>query len=120
MAGKKGFLLCVCQGTCPSFEKMNFFEVLNTLRAEKLVDFVSIHPQLCADDGDEFLKTLLSNSGIEKLYVAGCDPSMQRKMFRDAFEEANFDREKHFAVDIRNMDTQQALEAIKKLIKENP
>jgi len=48
----KGLLLCVCQGTCPSFQNMNIFEILNTIRREGLVDFVAIHPQLCADDGD--------------------------------------------------------------------
>jgi len=90
--------------------------VLNTLRREKLVGFVALHPQLCSDDGDEFLKTLMSNKEIEDLYVAGCDPRMQQKMFRDALEEAGFDRSRHHAVDIRNMDTVQAIEAIKGLI----
>ncbi len=56
--GKKGLLLCVCQGTCPSFHQMNVFEVLNAVRRENLVDFVGLHPQLCADDGDIYLKTL--------------------------------------------------------------
>jgi hypothetical protein len=26
--GKSGFVLCVCQGTCPSFKKMDIFNVL--------------------------------------------------------------------------------------------
>ncbi|KAF2957863.1 heterodisulfide reductase subunit A-like protein [Thermotoga sp. Ku-13t] len=115
--GKKGLLLCVCQGTCPSFQKMNVFEVLNAIRRENLVDFVALHPQLCADDGDMYLKTLTKDGEIEKLYVAGCDPTMQRKMFRDAFEASNFDKSRHFGVDIRNMTTEQAIEAIKNLIK---
>ncbi|MGB9789248.1 MAG: heterodisulfide reductase subunit A-like protein [Thermotoga caldifontis] len=115
--GKKGLLLCVCQGTCPSFQKMNVFEVLNAIRRENLVDFVALHPQLCADDGDMYLKTLTKDGEIEKLYVAGCDPAMQRKMFRDAFEASNFDKSKHLGVDIRNMTTEQAIEAIKNLIK---
>ncbi|MCM8777760.1 MAG: heterodisulfide reductase subunit A-like protein [Candidatus Omnitrophica bacterium] len=115
---KKGLLLCVCQGTCPSFKGMDIFEVLNTIRREKLVDFVSIHPQLCADDGDEFLNTLMSNKEVDRLFVAGCDPRMQQKMFRDAFNKAGFNPEKHFAVDIRNMTTEQAIETIKKLISE--
>lgn len=114
---KKGLLLCVCQGTCPSFQKMNVFEVLNELRKEKVFDFVALHPQLCADDGDEFLTNLLANKDIKEIYVAGCDPRMQQKMFRDAFEKAGFDKTKHFAADIRNMDTQQAIEAIKNLLK---
>jgi len=116
---KKGLLLCVCQGTCPSFHEMNIFEVLNTIRRENLVDFVAIHPQLCADDGDEFLKILTANKEIDKLFVAGCDPRMQQKMFKDAFKEASFNVDHHFPVDIRNMTTEQAVDAIKKLVQQN-
>jgi len=114
----KGLLLCVCQGTCPSFQGMNIFEILNTIRREGLVDFVALHPQLCADDGENFLSILAKDGEkIEKLYVAGCDPKMQVKMFRDAFEKAGFDKTKHYGVDIRNMNTEQALSAIRELIK---
>lgn len=115
---KKGLLLCVCQGTCPSFHQMNIFEVANSLRREGLIDFVAIHPQLCATDGDEYLKLFLSgiDREIEKIVVAGCDPNMQRKMFRDAFETAGFDKNRHVGVDIRNMTTSQAIEAIKKVL----
>ncbi len=117
---KKGLILCVCQGTCPSFKKMDIFEVLNAIRREKLVDFVSIHPQLCADDGDQYLQVLLDNKDVDKLYVAGCDPLMQQKMFRDAFASAGFDKTKHIALDIRNMSTEEAVAAIKELISNNP
>lgn len=117
---KKGFILCVCQGTCPSFKKMDIFEVLNAVRREKLVDFVSLHPQLCADDGDQYLKTLLANKDIGKLYVGACDPLMQQKMFRDAFEAAGFDKTKHVPLDIRNKTTEDAVAAIKELIQKNP
>lgn len=115
---KKGLILCVCQGTCPSFQQMNIFEVLNSLRREKLIDFVGIHPQLCAEDGDAFFEVLLSgiNDKIDKLVIAGCDSNMQKKMFRDAFENTGFDRNKHIGVDIRNMNTEQAIEAIKKVL----
>lgn len=112
MQAKKGFLLCVCQGTCPSFHSMNVFEVLNELRKDKMFDFVALHPQLCADDGDEFLKVLLANQDIDEIYVAG----MQQKMFKDAILNAKFDASKHYAIDIRNMQTQQAIEAIKNLV----
>jgi heterodisulfide reductase subunit A-like polyferredoxin len=117
---KRGLLLCVCQGTCPSFHQMNIFEVLNALRREKLIDWVGVHPQLCADDGDVYLKELLRGADdLGRLYVAGCDPTMQRKMFRFAFEEAGFDPAGHKGVDIRNMTTEQAVAAIKQLIAED-
>jgi len=95
---------------------MDIFEVLNTIRRENLVDFVALHPQLCADDGDKFLKALLANKEIDKLFVAGCDPRMQQKMFKDAFKEKGFDPNSHFAIDIRNMKTDEAVNAIKSLI----
>jgi heterodisulfide reductase subunit A-like polyferredoxin len=117
---KRGLLLCVCQGTCPSFHQMDIFEVLNALRREKLIDWVGLHPQLCADDGDVYLKELLKGADdLSSLYVAGCDPTMQKKMFRFAFEEAGFDPTKHKGVDIRNMTTEQAVAAIKQLIAED-
>lgn len=121
--GKKGLLLCVCQGDCPSFHEMNIFEVGNAIRRDKLVDYVAVHPQLCARDGDEFLKTLLNNTEgaeeTETLYVAACDPTMQIKMFRDAFEAVGFDSSKLRGVDIRNMNTDEAVGAIKTLISES-
>jgi len=98
---------------------MDIFEVLNALRRERLVDYVAIHPQLCATDGDAFLQVLLDNQDTETLYVAGCDATMQTKMFRDAFEAAGFDRSRHRGVDIRNMDTAQAIDAIKDMIAGN-
>lgn len=116
--GKKGLLLCVCQGTCPSFQKMDVFEVLNTIRRENLVDFVSLHPQLCADDGDQYLKVLLKNNDVEKIYVAGCDPSMQKKMYKDAMKEVGFNLDNHKGIDIRNMSTEQAVDSIKKLLND--
>ncbi len=117
---KKGLLLCVCQGSCPSFQDMNIFEVGNALRREKLIDYVAVHPQLCATDGDAFLTTLLKEGETDRLYVAACDPTMQVKMFRDAFEAAGFDQSKFTGVEIRNMNTEQAVGAIKEAIAANP
>jgi hypothetical protein len=113
---KKGLLMCVCQGTCPSFQEMNIFEVGNAIRRDKLVDYVAVHPQLCATDGDQFLSTLLKGGETEHLFVAACDPNMQVKMFRDAFDAAGFDKTKMTGVDIRNMNTDQAIQAIKDMI----
>ena len=98
---------------------MNFFEILNTLRREEVFDFVGLHPQLCSDDGDEFLKVLVAGKKFDQLYVAGCGLRMQQKMFRDAFDDGGFDRAHHFGVDIRNMQTEDVINAIKKLVEGN-
>jgi len=111
---QRGLILCVCQATCPSFGGMDFFEILNCFRHEGLVEWVSLHPQLCADDGDAYLKELLTGSKTDKLYVAGCDPTMQRKMFRDAFAAAGFPQDRFVGIEIRNLKTEQVIAAIKK------
>jgi len=112
----KGLIVCVCQGTCPSFQKMNIFEVVNYFRRNKKVDFALIHPQLCAEGGDNFWRALLGNSGknIEKIVVAGCDPIMQKKMFGWVFKELGFEESKFVGVEIRNMTTEEAIRAIEK------
>ncbi len=120
MSGKKGFMLCVCQGTCPSFTKMDIFGVLSDVRREKLFDYVCLHPQLCVGDGEEFMKVLLSGGETDKLYIAACDPHMQIKMFRDAFDASGFDKDNYFALDIRNKSTEEAVAAIKELATNNP
>ena len=119
MSEKKGFILCVCQGTCPSFAKMDIFAVLSDVRREKLFDYVCLHPQLCVSDGEEFMKVLLSGGDTDKLYIAACDPQMQSKMYRDAFEAIGFNKENHFALDIRNKNTEEAVAAIKELVEQN-
>ncbi len=119
MQGKKGFILCVCQGTCPSFTKMDIFGVLSDVRREKIFDYVCLHPQLCVSDGEEFLKVLLSGGDTEKIYIAACDPQMQCKMYRDAFEAIGFDKAKHVALDIRNKTTEEAEAAIKDMVTNN-
>jgi len=53
---------------------------------------------------------------IEKGGYYGCDPNMQRKMFRDAFEAASFPRENHIGIEIRNLDTDGAYNVIKEAI----
>ncbi len=109
--------MCVCQGTCPSFQKMNLFEVVNHFRRNKKVDFVVIHPQLCATDGDNFWRVILSkHEGLDKVVVAGCDPVMQRKMFGWVFKELGFDESKFIGVEIRNMTTEDVIEAIGKVL----
>jgi len=114
---KEGFLFCVCQGTCPSFAKENAYEITNMVRKKYKVEFAAIHPQLCADDGDRFLKNLLKGTEIDVLYVAGCDPVMQTKMFKDSFSAAGFDMKKLVGTDVRNKTTEEVEKQTSELIE---
>lgn len=113
---KKGLLICVCQGNCPSFEGLDEYEALNAIRREKLVDWAGIHPQLCSKDGDKYLIELLRGAEVDELYVGACTPTMQQKMFRGAFEEVGFNKDNFFPVEIRNMNTEEVVEALKEAI----
>ncbi len=96
---------------------MNIFEVANHFRKGKKVDFVVIHPQLCANDGDNFWRIILGKKeSIDKIVVAACDPAMQKKMFGWIFRETAFDEQKFIGVEIRNMTTEEAIKAIDEVL----
>ena len=112
MNGKPRFLLCNCTGECPGFKDMNFWQLLNFIRNELNSEYAVLHPQLCVDDGDRFLQEVLKPGA---LYIIGaCDPRMQKKMFRDAFEKAGIDFDRQvIPLDLRSMPTDKAIEKVK-------
>ncbi len=55
----------------------------------------------------------------DALYVAACDPDMQVKMYRDAFEAVGFESTRLHGVDIRNKNTEEAIQAIKELMAQD-
>ena len=112
MTGKPRFILCNCTGECPGFKDMNFWQLLNFIRNELNSEYAVLHPQLCVDDGERFFQEILKP---DTLYVIGaCDPRMQKKMFRDAFDKAGiaFDQQV-IPLDLRSMPTDKAMEKVK-------
>ena len=108
-----GFILCVCTGKCPGFEKLDIWDLVNQVRMELPVEYGFVHPQLCEEDGDRFLADFLQ-SGRPHI-IAGCAPTMQKKMFKQAFIDAGMDIEKDLVkLDIRKTTTEQAFDMIKK------
>ncbi len=112
MNGKPRFILCNCTGECPGFKDMNFWQLLNFIRNELNSEYAVLHPQLCVDDGERFFQEILKP---DTLYVIGaCDPRMQKKMFRDAFEKAGISFDKQvIPLDLRVMPTDKAIEKVK-------
>lgn len=54
---------------------------------------------------------------IDRGIVAGCDPVMQKKMFGWVFRETGFDELKFTGVEIRNMTTEEAIQAIMRALE---
>mgnify|MGYP000722278974 FL=1 len=112
---KPRFIMCICTGQCPGFSSLDLWQLINTVRGEMDVEYAIVHPQLCVDDGDRFIKDYIK-PGV-KYVIGACDPKMQRKMFKDAFAEAqaNFD-DQVIALDLRNMTTEEAINKVKEAL----
>jgi len=114
---KVGFIMCVCTGKCPGFAQMDIWDFINRVRIELPVEYGFIHPQLCEEDGDRFLADFIKPD--RKYLIGACSPNMQKKMFRDAFKNANLDINKDLIpLDIRDMTTDEAVDAVEKKLEE--
>ncbi|MBO3802526.1 MAG: heterodisulfide reductase subunit A-like protein, partial [Candidatus Brockarchaeota archaeon] len=69
-------------------------------------------------DGDNFWRDYLVEGANDRMYVVGgCDPRMQRKMFKDAFSGKGLDFDKQvISLDLRNMETQEAMKKVEEVI----
>jgi len=110
--------MCFCTGECPGFAKLDLWKFVNFVRNELDVEYAIIHPQLCVDDGDNFWRDYLREGDKDTIYiVGGCDARMQRKMFKDAFEEKGLDFDKQvIALDLRNMETSEAMKKVEETL----
>ena len=107
-----GFIMCVCTGKCPGFKAMDIWDFINQVRVELPVEYAFIHPQLCEEDGDRFLADYLK--AHRKVIIGACAPNMQRKMFKQAFQDAGLDVEKDSVMlDIRDMTNEKAFDIVK-------
>lgn len=113
---KPKFLMCICTGKCPGFSKLDLWELINMIRGELDVEYAIVHPQLCVEDGDRFLKDYIKPGA--KYIIGACDPTMQRKMFKDAVAAvgASFDSQV-VSLDLRNLETGQAFQKVKETVE---
>lgn len=112
MAEKPVFVMCYCTGECPGFQSLNLWQLVNRARNEMDVEFAIVHPQLCVDDGERFWQ-YFARPGVKYL-VGGCDPRMQRKMYKDALAGVGVDFDQQVtAIDLRNMETEAAINKVK-------
>lgn len=115
--GLPRFIMCFCTGKCPGFDKLDLWDLVNYVRNELDVEYAIVHPQLCVDDGDAFWHDY-AKSGV-KYIVGGCDPRMQRKMFKDALADVGADFESQIvSLDLRNMTTPEAMGKVAKAVEE--
>ena len=111
------FVMCFCTGKCPGFDTLDLWDLINYVRNELDVEYAIVHPQLCVDDGDAFWRDY-AKPGV-KYVVGGCDPRMQRKMYKDALDDVGVSFEEQVvALDLRNLTTPEAIERVTKAVEE--
>lgn len=112
------FIMCVCTGKCPGFEKMDVWDFINTVRMILPVKHGIIHPQLCEVDGDRYLEDVLQKG--QKVFIGACAPAMQYKLFRDAFEKKGMDVKTDLVpIDVRDLTTDEAVEKVTEEMKKH-
>ena len=95
---------------------MDVWDFINTVRMILPVQHGIIHPQLCEEDGDRYLEDVLKPD--QKVFIGGCAPAMQYKLFRDAFEKRGLDAKKDLVpIDVRDMTTDDAVEKVTEELK---
>ena len=116
MAEQPRFVMCICTGQCPGFESLDLWALINYVRNELDVEYAIVHPQLCVDDGDAFWRDY-AKPGV-RYVVGGCDPRMQRKMYKDAVSEVGADFETQFTpLDLRNLSTADAIKKVTEAVE---
>ena len=112
------FIMCFCTGECPGFAKLDLWKLINFVRNELDVEYAIVHPQLCVTDGDNFWRDYLRAGDKDTMYiVGGCDPRMQKKMFKDAFAEKGLDFDKQVvSLDLRNMETPEVMKKVEEVV----
>lgn len=114
-SNKPVFVMCYCTGECPGFQSLNLWQLVNRTRNEMDVEYAIVHPQLCVDDGERFWKDFAKPG--KKYLVGGCDPRMQRKMYKDVLTDVGADFDSQVtAIDLRNMETEDAIAKVRETL----
>lgn len=126
MPEKPRFIQCICTGECPGFKALlpDIWKFVNKVRNELNVNYAVVHPQLCVEDGENFLNDVLQEGKRDiKYIVSACDPKMQVKLFRGAFENKGLDiKTQLISLDFRsagdrNINWEEAFKVVKETVE---
>jgi len=112
-------LLCNCKGLCDSFKKTDFNTLPFQIESDVEVNYVSLHPQLCGQGGNEFLTDVLNSAGPDTYIVsAACALAAQEKLFRKIMRQTGFPAERFIPVDIRTTDNDGVVARVREKVEE--
>lgn len=113
-------LVCNCKGLDPfRFADMN--SLAFEIESEFDVSYAAVHPQLCAEGGNEILEDVLRAAEDDPdtyVMVCACAEETQMKLFKKALRDTKFNPEHFVPLDIRNKTNDGILDRIRERLKE--
>jgi heterodisulfide reductase subunit A-like polyferredoxin len=97
-------LICNCKGLDP-FRYADMNSLAFEIESEFDVSYAAIHPQLCAEGGNQILQDVLrsaENDDDTYVLVCACQEETQMKLFKKALRSTEFNAEHFVPLDIRN------------------
>jgi heterodisulfide reductase subunit A-like polyferredoxin len=113
-------LICNCKGLDPfRFADMN--SLAFEIESEFDVSYAAVHPQLCAEGGNQILEDVLRAAEDDPdtyVMVCACAEETQMKLFRRVLRDTEFSTDRFVPLDIRNTTNDGILDRIRERLKE--
>lgn len=113
-------LICNCKGLDPfRFADMNSLPL--EVESDLDVCYAAVHPQLCAESGNQFLQDVLRAAEDDPdtyVMTCACAEQTQQKLFKKALRNSDFDTGHFVPLDIRNSTNDGILDRIRQRISE--
>ena len=113
-------LVCNCKGLDP-FRHSDMNTLAFDIESDFEVVYAAVHPQLCAQSGNELLQDVLHAAEEDPdtyVMVCACEAETQRKLFKKVLRNTEFDDKRFVPVDIRNTTNDGILDRIRERLAE--
>ena len=113
-------LICNCKGLDP-FRYADMNSLAFEIESEFDVSYAAVHPQLCADGGNQILQDVLrsaENDPDTYVMVCACQEETQTKLFKKVLRTTEFDAKHFVPLDVRNTTNDGILDRIRERLNE--
>jgi len=113
-------LICNCKGLDP-FRYADMNSLAFEIESEFDVSYAAVHPQLCAEGGNQILEDVLRAAEDDSdtyVMVCACAEETQKKLFKKVLRSTEFDPERFVPLDARNTTNDGILDRIRDRLKE--
>ena len=113
-------LICNCKGLDP-FRYADMNSLPFEIESELGVTYAAVHPQLCAEGGNQILQDVLRSAEDDPdtyVMVCACQEETQMKLFKKAMRNTDFDPEHFVPLDARNATNDGILDRIRERLNE--